>query len=51
MDGCIWLQNRLCGEMMGKVAGKVSSRWIVRSQSLGCYLIGSGKSLQGFVSR
>lgn len=29
----------------------VSGRWIVRSQSPGCYPIGSGKYRQGFVSR
>ena len=25
-DSCTWLQNRLRGAMMGKAAGKVSSR-------------------------
>lgn len=50
-DSCTWLQNRLCGAMMGRGSGKVSGRWIVRSQSPGCYPIGSGKYRQGFVSR
>lgn len=50
-DRSIWLEKRLYGDTMEKRAGQLSSRQVVKSQSLACCPVGSGTSPQDFVRR